>query len=170
MCNRSAPLPPAEAAPPAAPPAGGALALSNAALRARVTQSSTDGAAVARVAADGLTSASCAPGAPPARCAAPVAARTLPERGAFWEAAFSDGVPSPPPPPPPRTKWTRRVPHPVLIGHAVCLVQVSRRTASRCGPTRGRGPRAGILRYVLRPTRPAGNPGKGDAACPISTG
>ena len=30
-----------------------------------------------------------------------------------------------PPPPPPRTKWTRRVPHPVLIGHAVCLVQVA---------------------------------------------
>jgi len=28
------------------------------------------------------------------------------------------------PPPPPRTRWTRRVPHPVLIGHAVCLVQV----------------------------------------------
>jgi hypothetical protein len=27
-------------------------------------------------------------------------------------------------PPPPRTRWTRRVPHPVLIGHAVCLVQV----------------------------------------------
>ena len=26
--------------------------------------------------------------------------------------------------PPPRTRWTRRVPHPVLIGHAVCLVQV----------------------------------------------
>ena len=26
--------------------------------------------------------------------------------------------PPPPPPPPPRTKWTRRVPHPVLIGHA----------------------------------------------------
>ena len=25
-----------------------------------------------------------------------------------------------PPPPPPRTKWTRRVPHPVLIGHTVC--------------------------------------------------
>ena len=23
-------------------------------------------------------------------------------------------------PPPPRTKWTRRVPHPVLIGHAAC--------------------------------------------------
>ena len=26
-----------------------------------------------------------------------------------------------PPPPPPRTKWTRRVPHPVLIGHAASL-------------------------------------------------
>jgi len=25
------------------------------------------------------------------------------------------------PPSPPRTKWTRRVPHPVLIGHAVSL-------------------------------------------------
>ena len=28
------------------------------------------------------------------------------------------------PPPPPRTKWTRRVPHPVLIGHAASLSQV----------------------------------------------
>jgi len=27
----------------------------------------------------------------------------------------------PPPPPPPRTKWTRRVPHLVLIGHAASL-------------------------------------------------
>jgi hypothetical protein len=27
-------------------------------------------------------------------------------------------LPIPPPPPHPRTKWTRRVPHPVLIGHA----------------------------------------------------
>jgi hypothetical protein len=26
-----------------------------------------------------------------------------------------------PPPPPSRTKWTRRVPHPVLIGHAASL-------------------------------------------------
>ena len=25
-----------------------------------------------------------------------------------------------PAPPPSRTKWTRRVPHPVLIGHAAC--------------------------------------------------
>ena len=29
----------------------------------------------------------------------------------------------PPPPPPSRTKWTRRVPHPVLIGHAASLSQ-----------------------------------------------
>ena len=28
----------------------------------------------------------------------------------------------PPPPPPLRTKWTRRVPHPVLIGHAASLL------------------------------------------------
>jgi len=27
-------------------------------------------------------------------------------------------------PPPPRTKWTGRVPHPVLIGHAASLSQV----------------------------------------------
>ena len=33
------------------------------------------------------------------------------------------GLP-PPPPPPSRTKWTRRVPHPVLIGHAASLSQV----------------------------------------------
>ena len=31
----------------------------------------------------------------------------------------------PPPPSPPRSKWTRRVPHPVLIGHAASLSQVS---------------------------------------------
>ena len=29
------------------------------------------------------------------------------------------------PPPPPRTEWTRRVPHPVLIGHAASLSQVA---------------------------------------------
>ena len=33
-------------------------------------------------------------------------------------------------PPPPRTKWTRRVPHPVLIGHAV-RKNLSRRVAYR---------------------------------------
>jgi hypothetical protein len=30
-------------------------------------------------------------------------------------------LPTPPPPHPSRTKWTRRVPHPVLIGHAASL-------------------------------------------------
>jgi len=38
------------------------------------------------------------------------------------DAAFSyDGPAVTPPPPPPRTKWTRRVPHLVLIGHAASL-------------------------------------------------
>jgi hypothetical protein len=31
-----------------------------------------------------------------------------------------------PPPPPPRTKWTRRVPHPVLIGHAASTTRRTR--------------------------------------------
>jgi ABC-type multidrug transport system fused ATPase/permease subunit len=35
-------------------------------------------------------------------------------------ASLRDNV-LPPPRPPPRTKWTRRVPHPVLIGHAASL-------------------------------------------------
>ena len=34
---------------------------------------------------------------------------------------------APSPPPPPRTKWTRRAPHPVLIGHAASLSQVAAR-------------------------------------------
>jgi hypothetical protein len=39
-----------------------------------------------------------------------------------WKDGEPPLLPSRPPPPPsptPRTKWTRRVPHPVLIGHAV---------------------------------------------------
>ena len=32
-----------------------------------------------------------------------------------------DCVTPPPPPSPPRTNWTRRVPRPVLIGHAASL-------------------------------------------------
>jgi len=39
-------------------------------------------------------------------------------------------------PPPPRTKWTRRVPHPVLIGHAASLSQVAQRLRRR--PRRAR--------------------------------
>ena len=32
-------------------------------------------------------------------------------------AGHPEGLPPAPPPPPSRTKWTRRVPHPVLTGH-----------------------------------------------------
>ena len=54
----------------------------------------------------------------------------------------------PPPPSPPRTKWTRRVPHPVLIGHTRAL-QISLQkpacrspTSARTAPARPReGPR-----------------------------
>ena len=38
----------------------------------------------------------------------------------FLGPAGQPGAPAPSPPPP-RTKWTRRVPHPVLIGHAASL-------------------------------------------------
>jgi len=43
--------------------------------------------------------------------------------GGRWAARtpLQDTAPPPPPPLPPRTKWTRRVPHPVLIGHAASL-------------------------------------------------
>ena len=43
------------------------------------------------------------------------------------------------PPLPPRTKWTRRVPHPVLIGHAASLSQAPRARASRGGAQHPRG-------------------------------
>ena len=46
--------------------------------------------------------------------------------------------PPPPPPRPPRTKWTRRVPHPVLIGHAASLGRyaVARGSRLAAGPPR----------------------------------
>ena len=58
------------------------------------------------------------PHPPPAR-----PRRTAPSRsGASARRSPSPpSSPSEPPPPPPRTKWTRRVPHPVLIGHAASL-------------------------------------------------
>ena len=56
------------------------------------------------------------------------------------------GAPRLPPPPPSRTKWTRRVPHPVLIGHAASLTGEAHRgcvigffspvIASSAGPAR----------------------------------
>ena len=67
---------------------------------------------------------------------------------------------APPPPPPSRTKWTRRVPHPVLIGHhssfqvprsaptpTSCSLCGSAKSAPRArrrrGPTTSRGCRRG---------------------------
>ena len=52
--------------------------------------------------------------------------------------------------PPPRTKWTRRVPHPVLIGHASCLVQVALLRTPAKAPDR-RVP----ARAVIRPGAPS---------------
>ena len=43
------------------------------------------------------------------------------QRAGGAPAAHAAGRCRPPPPPLPRTKWTRRVPHPVLIGHAASL-------------------------------------------------
>ena len=54
----------------------------------------------------------------------PAAARSAGREGLrvqFWRRGCLSSItdtPPPPPPSPPRTKWTRRVPHPVLIGHA----------------------------------------------------
>ena len=52
-------------------------------------------------------------------------------------AAIAAAREPPPPPPPPRTKWTRRVPHPVLIGHAASLTPpaaAAAATRDRAGP------------------------------------
>jgi hypothetical protein len=43
------------------------------------------------------------------------------ETAASGGAAASAAHWCPPPPPSPRTEWTRRVPHPVLSGHAASL-------------------------------------------------
>ena len=54
---------------------------------------------------------------------------------ALGKAGFVPGFsrfPVSPPPPPPRTEWTRRVPHPVLIGHAASLSQVRYVSDSLC--------------------------------------
>jgi len=42
-------------------------------------------------------------------------------------------------PPPPRTKWTRRVPYPVLIGHAASLTQVEMPEPKKNTAARGKG-------------------------------
>jgi hypothetical protein len=69
-----------------------------------------------------------------------------------------------PPLPLPRTKWTRRVPHPVLIGHAACF----RASASSRGarvlsqrPRGGRGGGAGAGQGVRPRGRDAPGTGRG---------
>jgi hypothetical protein len=75
-------------------------------------------------------------------------------RAAPRPARHRTGPPQRPRPPPPRTKWTNRVPHPVLIGHAASLSQVAparhllpgkERLCKRrqTGPRRGCGAGAG---------------------------
>ena len=76
---------------------------------------------------------------------------TPPSRAAAAGRTKRDGaerparVEPPSPPPPARIKWTRRVPHPVLIGHAASLTPgaaaAATRGAQRASP-RGR-PTAG---------------------------
>ena len=61
------------------------------------------------------------------------------DQGSAGPASCSSGKGTPPPHPP-RTKWTRRVPHPVLIGHA------TPRPSPRTNRTR-RAPLAGGRRY-----------------------
>jgi hypothetical protein len=72
-----------------------------------------------------------------------------------------------PPPPPPRTKWTRRVPHPVLIGHAASIwggrggkgeeEEDRKTTSSPCASTSGGGdlePMADYCAGVARARNP----------------
>ena len=79
----------------------------------------------------------------------------------------------PPPPPRPRTKWTRRVPHPVLIGHAAPLTpypppplaRACTHAARCCAP-----PWQGARLPPPAPPRPArGSPPRGGASWSRST-
>jgi len=69
--------------------------------------------------------------------------------------AAHKAVAAPNPPPPPGTKWTRRVPHPVLIGHAASLSQaVAAAAASALRPDRfSHGCAAAALRLAERTVR-----------------
>jgi hypothetical protein len=80
-----------------------------------------------------------------------------------------------PPPPPPRTKWTRHVPHPVLIGHAACLVFGSRdhdycRGNGRVGAQGRRGADLGAWNRSMPPraTRARGGAARSPASSSAS--
>jgi hypothetical protein len=75
-----------------------------------------------------------------------------------------------PPPPPPRTKWTRRVPHPVLIGHAASLTTARKQCKSANHSHAKRdATRTGRVDNGLS-RRGAGQAERPRAACPIGTG
>jgi hypothetical protein len=59
-----------------------------------------------------------------------------------------------PPPPAPRTKWTRRVPHPVLIGHAASLGRYVKAMAEGGPADLSRLVRAGDILFEVVPCAP----------------
>ena len=82
----------------------------------------------------------------------PTRVRLLREVGAGLVAGFGGEaaalVCAPPLSPPHRTKWTRRIPHPVLIGHAASLSPPTPRAA----PAPLTPPRPSITAIVCHPT------------------
>ena len=101
LLAEAAAAPLAGAAARAAAAAGDAAALVRL-LRAAASAGARPAAGLARVVTGGVV--------------ARAAALDGPALAGAWEALGELGLP--PPPPPLRTEWTRRVPHPVLIGHA----------------------------------------------------
>jgi hypothetical protein len=73
------------------------------------------------------------------------------------------GKPDPLAPYPPRTKWTRRVPHSVLIGHAVCP-----RSSAPSAPREPR-PRRPRRRVPGRARQRRGRSARPNETCPLST-
>ena len=87
------------------------------------------------------------------------AGRGRPDGGGGERAA---GKPPPPPPPTPRTKWTHRVPHPVLIGHAASSPRTNRTRRvphPRTNRTRRVPRQARAHRGPPEPRHPAGTRG-----------
>jgi hypothetical protein len=59
------------------------------------------------------------------------------------------------PPPPPRTKWTRRVPHPVPIGHAASPPRAAQASSARSASGGSASGRAGSCGCAPRPSPPS---------------